>query len=120
MAGVLNRMRFSLLSPRPSPGGRRRPDDPRPRPRLTFGSLWRIFLPAAILAIGGSVLSSQGDPNERPIWIFAAGVICGVIGAVSLFVGLIDEGRRERAHRSTQTPVIPSTAAKTGSDTHEP
>ncbi|MDR3493478.1 MAG: hypothetical protein P4L82_02650 [Ancalomicrobiaceae bacterium] len=90
------------------------------RRRLTFGTLWRIFLPTAILAIGGSVLSSEGNPLERPIWIFAAGVICGIIGAVSLFVGLVEDGRQERARRSARDGArSPGAAAKTGTDSHD-
>ncbi|MDR3374529.1 MAG: hypothetical protein P4L98_12450 [Ancalomicrobiaceae bacterium] len=113
-------MRLTLLPPRPTGARRRRLDDGQVRRRLGFGSLWRIFLPVAILAIGGSVLAAGGDPAERPIWIFAAGAILGIVGSFSLLVSLIAEGRQERARRAdrdrTELPAPPAP----GADRHGP
>jgi len=67
--------------------------------RWTFTRIWIACLPLSIAAIAGSILLSGGDPERRPFVIFGIGIILGVIGLVSLFVGLIQAGNIERARR---------------------
>ena len=87
--GFLN---FSMILPR-----RRR--DGSERQGFSFARVWLACLPLSIAAIAGSILVSGGDPEHRPFLIFGVGVIFGVIGLLSLFVGLIQAGNIERARR---------------------
>jgi hypothetical protein len=67
--------------------------------RWSFTRIWVACLPLSIAAIAGSILLSGGDPERRPFLIFGIGVVAGVIGLLSLFVGLIQAGNAERARR---------------------
>ncbi len=109
--------------PVPDPRDRRRPSGatrraslldiaPLLRRRWTLTSLWGICLPLSIALVSGSILLSGGDPAQRPFLIFGAGVVCGVIGLASLFVGLIEAGNKERARRAERDRA--RAAASTG------
>jgi hypothetical protein len=69
------------------------------RQRWSFTRIWIVCLPMSIAAIAGSILLSGGDPERRPFVIFGIGIVLGVIGLASLFVGLIQAGNIERARR---------------------
>jgi hypothetical protein len=85
---------FSLILPR-EPRGK----GPIGRKPWTFSRLWIACLPLSIAGVAGSILMSGGDPEKRPFVIFGIGVTFGVIGLLSLFVGLIQAGNIERARR---------------------
>jgi len=84
--------RFSLIAPR-------RQATDGPRRGWTFTRIWIACLPLSIAALAGSILLSGGDPDRRPFVIFGIGIVFGVLGLASLFIGLIQAGNIERARR---------------------
>ncbi len=86
--------RFTLIAPRAKP----RLGDV-PQRGIAFTRIWIGCLPFSIAAIAGSILLSGGDPEHRPFVIFGIGITFGVIGLLSLFVGLIQAGNVERERR---------------------
>jgi Na+/melibiose symporter-like transporter len=85
---------FSLILPRGS--ARKSAIGRKP---MTFARIWVACLPLSIAAVAAAILLSGGDPERRPFAIFGVGIALGVIGLVSLFVGLIQAGNLERARR---------------------
>lgn len=94
---------FSMILPR------RRNADGEEQPRgFSVARIWAVCLPMSIGIISASILISQGDAERRPFLLFGIGIVLGVIGLISLFVGLIQEGNRERERRRARDAARPS------------
>lgn len=94
---------FSMILPR------RRTIEGGEQPRgFSVTRIWAVCLPLSIAIISASILLSQGDAERRPFLLFGIGIVLGVIGLLSLFVGLIQEGNRERARRRARDAARPS------------
>jgi hypothetical protein len=78
----------------------RRPLPSRRRPRRGFGGLWRLFLPGSIALILVAIFDGIGNPDGRPVWLFAAGLGFALIGATSFLRHLWEVGRAERYERN--------------------
>jgi uncharacterized membrane protein YbhN (UPF0104 family) len=85
---------FSMLLPR-----KRTPADTAAPRGMTLARIWIACLPLSIAILAGAILLSGGDPDRRPFLLFGIGIILGVIGLISLFIGLVREGNKERARR---------------------
>jgi hypothetical protein len=84
--------RLPLAAPPPRPPVRRRSAG-------GFAALWRIFLPGSIALILVAILDGIGNPDGRPVWLFAAGIGFALIGGTSFLRHLWDVGRAARYDR---------------------
>lgn len=98
---------FSMILPRRRNLPRLGEGEEQPR-GFTVTRIWAVCLPLSIAIISASILLSQGDAERRPFLLFGIGIVLGVIGLLSLFVGLIQEGNRERARRRARDAARPS------------